>query len=116
MATYGPLTPAGTVPFSGFTPTLGTTDAITPVTTGAAQFNGMTQEDARISHALRHGNNRETRRLMITLLSNSVGTNATESRVRVQAVPTTFSALDNGGVVRIETVRLICMSWTATDV
>lgn len=116
MATYGPNTPAGTIPFSGFTPTLGTPDAIAPATTGYAQFNGMTQEDSRLSHALRHGNNRVLRRLMITLLGAAAGATATENRVRVQATPSTFSALDNGGIVPIETVALINRATTAADI
>lgn len=116
MATYGPGSPAGTIQFTGFSPTLGTPDASTPATTGYAQFNGMNQEDNRISRALYQGNNRVLRRLMITLLGAAAGATATENRSRVQALPSNFSPLDYGGLVPIETVALINRATTAADI
>lgn len=116
MSTYGPNTPAGFIPFTGFTPTLGTVDAILPVTTGAAQFNGMNQEDNRLSRSLYQGNNRVLRRLLVTLIGAAAGPTATENRTRVQAVQSTFSPTDNGGLIPIETIALINRATTATDV
>lgn len=116
MATYGPNTPAGTIPFSGFTPTLGSPDAIIPQTTGYVQFNGMGQEDNRISRSLYQGPNRVLRRLLVTLLGATAGGTATENRSRVTAAQSTFTANDNGGLIPIETVALINRATTSADV
>lgn len=116
MPTYGPsLTNPGFVPFSGFTPTLGASDAIAPATVGLVQFNGMGQEDNRLSRALYQGPNRLLRRLLVTLVNNNVGTNATENRTRVAATQATFTPNDNGGLIPIETVALINRNTTAND-
>jgi hypothetical protein len=117
VATYGPsLTNPGFVPFSGFTPTLGVVDAIAPVTAGLVQFDGMGQEDNRISRSLFQGPNRVLRRLLIALLGAAPGATALENRSRVQAQQSTFSPTDNGGLVPIETVAVINRATTANDV
>jgi hypothetical protein len=114
MPTYGPNT--GFVPFTGFSPTLGTVDAISPVTSGSAQFNGMGQEDNRLSRALFQGPNRVLRRLFLTLLGTAAGSTATENRSRVQAAQSTFAPTDNGGLIPIETVAVINRVTTAADI
>lgn len=117
MSTYGPsLTNPGFVPFTGFSPTLGQGDAIAPVTSGLVQFNGMGQEDNRLSRALYQGPNRVLRRLLIALLGVAPGATATENRSRVAASQSTFSPNDNGGLVPIETVAVISRVTTANDV
>jgi hypothetical protein len=117
MATYGPsLTNPGFVPFTGFSPTLGGPDAIAPATVGLVQFDGMGQEDNRISRSLFQGPNRVLRRLLITLLGAAPGATATENRSRVQGQQSTFSPNDNGGLIPIETVQVINRATTANDV
>lgn len=116
MPTYGPNTPVGFVPFTGFSPTLGAADAINPATSGLVQFNGMGQEDNRLSRSLFQGPNRVLRRLLLALIGAAAGGTATENRTRVQAAPATFSPTDFGGLVPIETVAVINRATTATDV
>jgi hypothetical protein len=113
MALYGPN--AGFVPFTGFSPTLGVSDAVVPVTSGNVQMNGMTQQDGAIARNLFHGTNRVVRRLLIALIGSAAGGNATENRARVQANQSTFAPTDNGGLVPIETVALINRNTTAAD-
>jgi hypothetical protein len=112
MATYGPN--GGLVPFTGFSPTLGT-DAIVPTTAGNVQFNGMSQGDDTLSKVLFDRGNRPLRRLLLTLLNNVVGTTATETQTRVQAQPSTFAPTDNGGLVPIETVNQLNRATTSAD-
>lgn len=116
MATYGPNTPTGFVPFTGFTPTLGAVDAATPVTSGNVQFNGMTQADGAIARLLFNGPNRVVRRLLLTLIGAASGSTATENRTRVQANQATGSITTQGGVVPIETVALVNRATTAGDI
>jgi hypothetical protein len=113
MSTYGPYTPAGFVPFTGFSPTLGIGDAVSPVTSGVVQFNGLTQDDARINRLLYE--NRVNRRIIATLLGVAPGSTATETKARVQAQQSTFSPNDNGGAVPIEQFSLINRVTTAAD-
>ena len=114
MATYGPN--AGFVPFTGFSPTLGAADAIVPVTSGNAQFNGMTQADDDLSKVLFVRGNRGVRKLLLTLLGAAPGATATETFTRVQAQQATFSPTDYGGLVPIETVNQVNRVTTSTDV
>lgn len=115
MATYGPFLPVGFIPFSGFTPTLGVTDAIVPQTSGVVQMNGMTQGDNQIARSLYQGPNRLLRRLMLTLLGAATGASAVENRSRVAATQATFTVNDNGGLIPIETVAVINRVTTALD-
>lgn len=113
MALYGPN--AGFVPFTGFSPTLGP-DAITPVTSGNAQFDGMTQNDDGFSKFMFKRANGAVKRLLIALTGAATGGTATENYSRVQAVQALNSITTNGGVVPIEVVAQINRVTTATDV
>lgn len=113
MATYGPN--AGFVPFTGFSPTLGV-DAITPATSGNAQFNGITQVDDSLSKLLFDRGNRAVRRLFLALIGAASGGTATENYTRVQATQALNSITTNGGLVPIETVSQINRATTAGDV
>ena len=116
MALYGPQTTPSQIPFTGFSPTLGAADAITPVTAGYVYFDGITQDDFRINRLFFEGQNRVARRLLRTLIGANAGSNATENRTRVQAAQSTFSPTDNGGLVPVETVALVNRNTTAADV
>ena len=116
MALYGPFTPAGYVPFTGYSPTLGPTDAVIPVTSGQVFFQGMTQDDKQISSYLRRPANRVLRRLILTLLGAASGSNAQETRTRVFARQAQTDPSLLGGAVTIETVNLINRVTTATDI
>lgn len=113
MAAYGPN--AGNVPFTGFSPTLGT-DAILPQTSGNVQFSGLQQTDDRLSKLLRARGNRVARRLMLTLFGVAPGSTATESFKRVTATQALNDPMALGGVVPIETVNAINRATTAGDV
>lgn len=115
MALYGPNTPAGYVPFTGYSPTLGPNDATNAVTSGQVFFQGMTQEDNRISQSLRRAPNRVFRRLILTLLGVVAGSTATETRTRVTAQVAYNDPSLMGGLVPIETVNLINRATTSTD-
>lgn len=112
MATYGPN--GGLVPFTGFSPTLGA-DAISPVTAGNVQFDGMSQGDDTISKVLFDRGNRPLRRLLLTLLGAATGATATENQTRVQANPAALTQFQGGGLVPIETVAQLNRATTATD-
>lgn len=113
MAAYGPN--AGFVPFTGFSPTLGV-DAIVPSQAGGnVQFNGMSQGDDEISKVLFDRGNRGLRRLLLTLLQNNVGTNATENFTRIKAVQGMGDPQALGGLVAVETLAQINRNTTATD-
>ena len=114
MALYGPNN--GYVPFTGFSPTLGASDAIAPVTSGNVQFNGMTQNDGNIARLLFLRGNRTFRRLLIALTGATAGGTATETQSRVQAQQSMFQATDMGGLVPIETINNISRVTTAADV
>lgn len=113
MATYGPNN--GFVPFTGFSPTLGTGDAATPASAGSAQMNGMGQVDYTFSRMLQQPGNRVMRRLLQTMIGNAVGNTATEpyTRVKGQVALTDPTAL--GGLVPIETVNTINRATTTAD-
>ena len=112
MAAYGPN--GGLVPFTGFSPTLGV-DAITPATSGNAQFNGMTQNDDELSKILFDRGNRGVRRLLLTLLGAVVGGTATETYPRVLASQAMNQQFALGGLVAMETVTQIGRVTTAAD-
>ena len=114
MAAYGPN--SGFVPFTGFSPTLGANDAIAPVVSGSAQFNGMTQGDDALSSKLFVRGNRTLRRLIQTLIGTAAGSTATENFTRVQAAQALGSITTNGGLVPIETVAQINRATTAADI
>lgn len=117
MAVYGPGTPIGFVPFTGWSPTLGVGDAATPATSGVVQFNGMTQNDDQISNWLRKPQALPMKRLMLALLGAATGGTAgptTRSRVQATADAGVFPS-NYGGLVTIESVSVINRATTATD-
>lgn len=116
MALYGPGTPVGFVPFTGFSPTLGATDAIAPVTAGNVQFDGMTQNDDMLSKLMFKRANGSFKRLLIALTGAAFGGTATEAYSRVTAVAPFTSQFQGGGVMLIESVSQINRVTTATDV
>lgn len=113
MALYGPN--AGLVPFTGFSPTLGT-DAIVPVTSGNVQFDGMTQDDDALSKQLFQRANRGVRRLFLALIGAASGGNATETYTRVLGIQAFNSATQIGGLVPMEVVTQINRNTTAGDI
>lgn len=114
MATYGPN--SGKVPFTGFTPTLGESDAITPAVSGSAQFNGLTQNDGKLAALLRRNANRKWMRNLLTLIGATAGSTATENRAQVKGIAAAGDPETGGGLVDIETVALINRATTAADV
>lgn len=114
MALYGPNN--GIVPFTGFSPTLGVTDAVVPVVAGQVQFDGMTQRDNDLSSLLFKRANRVTRRLLQTLIGAVSGGTATEQYTRVQANAAAGSILQQGGLIPMEVVSQINRVTTAADI
>lgn len=114
MSIYGPNN--GTVPFTGFSPTLGIPDAVTPAVSGVVWNNGMMQQDNYISRPLRSGWNRSTRALMLALLGAATGGSAVANKTWVvgqqQAGGTTPQG---GGMVQIATFALVNRVTTAAD-
>jgi len=113
MPVYGPN--GGNVPFTGFSPTLGP-DAISPVTSGNVQFNGLTQSDSDIARELFIRGNRGLRRLLLTLTGSAVGGSAVENFTRVKADQSLYQPTQFGGVVPVETVAQMNRVTTAADV
>lgn len=114
MALYGPN--AGVVPFTGYSPTLGIADAITPATSGQVAFDGMTQDDGKIAALFREVPNRVARKLLLTLLGVVSGSTATETRSRVTAQQGITDFLVLGGIVPIEAQSLVNRATTAADI
>lgn len=114
MAAYGPN--AGVVPFTGWSPTLGVVDAVTPSAIGQVQFSGMTQADSEIAREFFTVGRRASRKLLLTLLGVVAGTTATENQNRVAATTPFLSANQGGGVVTIEQVALVNRATTAGDI
>lgn len=115
MATYGPNN--GFVPFTGFSPTLGINDAVTPATSGAVWNNGMTQQDNDVSRAMFTGWNRGTRALLLALLGFSTGNPATAGKTWVQGqqIPG-GSTPQGGGIVQLANVAFVARNTTAADI
>lgn len=115
MATYGPNN--GIVPFTGFSPTLGIPDAVTPATSGAVWNNGMMQQDNYISRPLRSGWNRTTRALLLAAVGFGIGNPASANKTWVvgQTQPGGTTP-QGGGVVQIATFPLINRNTTAADI
>jgi hypothetical protein len=111
MATYG-FNPPGSVPFTGYTNTLGSGPANAEATSGSIYYNGITQGDDRLAKMLRNGAaSLKLRRVITTLLGAAPGANATQTKVQVQAVQGGAS-----GLIPIETVTLMNRATTAADV
>lgn len=116
MALYGPNTPAGFIPFTGYSPTLGAGDAVTGTTSGLVQFNGMTQFDEVINHLLKSRQGLVARKLLQTLIGIVPGSTATQNVSRVAGIQAFSAPGPYGGLVAIESVALINRATTATDV
>lgn len=111
MAVYG-LSGDGKVPFTGYTNTLGTANAVTGVTSGYAQFNGINQNDDRLAKLLRRGSHgRVLRALWRALTGAAAGGTATQTRARVQAT----QGGNLNGLIPIETVNMVNRATTSAD-
>lgn len=113
MAVYGPN--SGTVPFTGFTPTLGVNPTVGN-TSGTVQNNALTQQDDKIAYAFQRPGSRATRRLLITLLGTATGSSASETRKRRQAIVAGSDPLQLGGLAVIDTVYYVNRNTAAGDV
>jgi len=113
MAVYG--TGNGTVPFTGYTNTLGTNPTVGD-TAGSVAFNALTQHDDKIAYLLSVPGSRETRRLMLTLLGATAGPAAAETRRRRPGITALADPQQLGGLVSVETTYYINRATTAGDV
>jgi hypothetical protein len=116
MATYGPGSTAGFVAFTGFTPTLGGVNAVDASTSGFVQFNGMGQQDGKLSLLLSRGPDRIMRELILTLLGVVAGSTALETRSQVTAVTAVSDAQQMGGLVTIGSRDLVNRVTVAGDI
>lgn len=116
MTEYGPN--SGVVPFTGWTPTLGTDQTTLPVASGSVAFNGMTQADGRLSSIMRRRGNRALRELYLTLLAGASGDAAAESysRVKQRSATDALNPQMGGGLVTLETVTQIGRNTASADV
>lgn len=110
MATYGLGTP-GQVPFTGWTPTLGSGQANLGSTSGYAQFNGVQQGDDRLAKMFRNGAmTAATTAILNALLGAATGQTATKNKAQVRHVQGA-----PGGLIPIETVQLVNRPTVAND-
>ena len=114
MAVYG--SNSGTVPFTGFTPTLGSNPIAGNNTSGSVAFNALTQQDDQIAYNLQRVGARSTRRLLLTLLGVVAGTTATETRKRRFAIVASGEYNQLGGLATIQTANIVNRATTASDV
>ena len=120
MAVYGVIPSTGvarggTIAFSGWSPTLGTGDANVGSGSGAAQFNGWTQQDYQIAYNIARGSNRAFLALLKAVTGAAAGGTATVTYKRVQAIqpsPVNWG----GGAIPIETVTPVNRTTTAADI
>ena len=118
MATYGLLPPtagvgaSGIVQFTGWTPTLGSNDAVTPSTTGYVYRNGIQQGDDRIAKMFRNaGFTAFTTELLFNLIGAAPGVNTTKQQFR------SIGGYDNThGLIKIEANPQGNRVTTASDV
>lgn len=111
MATYGVGSAPGSVPFSGYTNTLGAGTANQAATAGFVMFNGTQQGDDRLAKMFRNGAQTSAiTQLMYTLLGAAVGGTATKTKARVLG-----QTGSPGGLQVIETVTLVNRATTAND-
>ena len=111
MAVYG-LSGDGKVPFTGYTNTLGTGDAVSGANAGYVQFNGIGQQDDKIAKLLQSGSSgRILRALWFALTGGAPGGNASVTKARVQAV----QGGGHGGVIPVEVQTILNRSTTAAD-
>ena len=116
MAVYGVNTTTGVarggvIPFTGWSPSLGTTDAVSGSAAGAVQYNGLMQQDYSIIYNLARGSNRAALAILKSITGAAAGgaISSTYKRVTGTVPPT-------GGAQPIETVTLASRTSTAADV
>ena len=114
MATYGPN--SGTVPFTGWSPTLGVGSAVEGSASGTVQRNGMTNDDHFIARSFLARPGRVTRELLLTLLGATAGSAASETYKRVYRPVRNSDPQEYGGLATTETVTLVSRNTTATDI
>lgn len=115
MATYGSAT-NGQIPFTGWSPTLGSGAANVNSTSGAVQFNGYTQDDYAFARKVNFQANRAFRQVMYMLLGAAAGGTATAPYTRIRARQAMNDPFDMGGLQPIETVNYISRATAAADV
>lgn len=114
MATYGLQSTVGRTPFTGYTNTLGSGDAVTPATSGYVWFNGITQGDGQLAALFRNnGGQKKLTALLLDLLGVVSGSTASYTYKQVAG-----QTGDNnlGGVRPIETITVINRASTAADI
>ena len=131
MAQYGTAGSQGYFgpKFTGWSGVLGTAvlgnvrDPVAPSTSGAVQFNGLTQDDNRIANLFQGKSNQAIRMLLISMIGAAPGGLATKSFKRITAQtgldtitgPGAVPGANLGGLVPIETVSYINRTNTVTD-
>ena len=113
MAVYGNNN--GTIPFTGYTTTLGTNPTVGN-TSGSVAFNALTQHDDKIAYAFQRVGSRATRRILLQLVGSAVGGAASETRARRPGVTTLADPNQFGGRVVAETVFVINRNTVPADV
>jgi len=117
MAVYGttPSTGAATngqIPFTGWSPTLGTGPANAGTANGAVWFNGMTQNDYFLMTNVTRMSNRVFLAMLKAITGAAAGGTATSTYSRVAAV----QGGQQGGLITIEQRQPINRATTAADV
>lgn len=110
---YGPNN--GTVPFTGYTPTLGSGAADVAATSGAVHSDRLTQHDRAVSFLMRTPGARKTRELLLTLLGATAGSAALETRKQRTATQQQDDAQGLGGNVDITTADVVNRNTTSDD-
>jgi len=82
MTTYGLNN--GTIPFTGYTGTLGVGSALTGAASGTTLYNKLSQSDRAIMQRMRKLGNRKLRNKFRALIVGDTGTTVTNSIFRVQ--------------------------------
>ena len=107
---YGPND--GTVPFTGFTPTLGAGSAASVATAGTVHADMLTKQDRAVSYLMRRPGSRKQRELLLTLLGATAGSAAAETRKRIAG----GEALTTVGDMTVQTIDVVNRNTTADDV
>ena len=108
---YSLNNPGGNIPFTGWSPSLGTGAANVAAAGGAVQFNGITQDDYKMFRHFSTQANKAFLAVLLKVIGVAPGAAVTASNVRVshvQGAP--------GGLIPIENVSLVNRNTTANDV
>lgn len=116
MATYGRTN--SRIPFTGWTPTLSVTTgaASQGASSGAIQFNGLTQNDLPLSSIFNRQANRAQRMLLYTLIGAAAGSTATSTYRRIEGISALSDPFALGGLVGTEVINYVNRATTAADV